>query len=221
MLVAKQILCWHQLLCQTKSHSYTIWECFPLKNKLFKKPQALSVIKRFSRSLIHELICFQSLEIKYLHDLNISSVRGEKGNMMERKPCWKLCLCLLRVWICLNKANLWFEFSIRCNWYGTRSFLGRLILYSCTKCLAHPSRWIVGLSVWILWSFCYSWGNSKFFSLSFLRFFGLIILSCIWLCKDEFCSKDDFFCIWTITLSQSLISRIVICSGKLGPYHLS
>ena len=48
------------------------------------------------------------------------------------------------------------------------------------------------LDVLILSSLCHSWGNFKFFSLSFLRYFGLII-SCIWLCKDELCSKDDFF----------------------------
>ena len=48
------------------------------------------------------------------------------------------------------------------------------------------------LGILILSSLCHSWGNFKFFSLSFLRYFGLII-SCIWLCKDELCSKDDFF----------------------------
>ena len=40
-------------------------------------------------------------------------------------------------------------------------------------------------------SLSHSW-RFKFFSLSFLRYFRLII-SCIWLCKDELCSKDDFF----------------------------
>ena len=46
---------WHQLLCQTQAHSLsdTIREVFQLKNIL-----ALTVIKRFWRSLTHILICF-------------------------------------------------------------------------------------------------------------------------------------------------------------------
>ena len=35
-------------------------------------------------------------------------------------------------------------------------FLEGLIVYSCSKCLPHPSRWIAGLSVWKLLSFCNS-----------------------------------------------------------------
>ena len=73
------------------------------------------------------------------------------------------------------------------------NFLESFIMYSCSKCLVHPFRWIDGLSDCMLLSFCHSWGNLKFFSLSFLGFFGLIV-SCIWLCKDEFCSKAEFSC---------------------------
>ena len=65
-------------------------------------------------------------------------------------------------------------------------------MYSCIKCLAYPFRWIAGLCVLILSSLSHSWGNFKFFFISFLRYFGLII-SCIWLCKDELRFKDNFF----------------------------
>ena len=44
--------------------------------------QTLSVIKRFWRSLIYKLICFQSLGIKYLHDISINSVRVGTGNKL-------------------------------------------------------------------------------------------------------------------------------------------
>ena len=101
-----------------------ITEAFQLKNIL-----ALTVIKRFWRSLTHILICFSSLRIKY-HDMNIISVRVEPPDGLAG-------LCLVS-------------------------------------------------------SLSHSWGRFKFFSLSFLSYFGLII-SCIWLCKDELCSKDDFF----------------------------
>ena len=47
----------------------------PAQNFFFQKIQALSVIKRFWRSLIHILIYFQSFGIKYIHDMNISSFR--------------------------------------------------------------------------------------------------------------------------------------------------
>ena len=85
---------WHQLLCQAQAHSDTIRESFQLKNILYL---ALSVIKRFWRSLTCILMCFWSLKIKY-HGMNIISVRVEQGNMADRKPCWEPCLCLLRAW---------------------------------------------------------------------------------------------------------------------------
>ena len=31
---------------------------------------------------------------------------------------------------------------------GSIKFLEGLIMYSCSKCLPHPSRWIAGLSIW-------------------------------------------------------------------------
>ena len=126
-------------------------------------------------------------------------------NLLEKKPCWKPCLWLDRVWVCLNKANSWLEFSIRFNWWGTRFFLEGLIMHSWSKCLAYPSRWIAWLSVSIILSFCHSCGNFTFFSLSFLKFFGLIILSCIWLCKNEFCSKDEFFHVFDYVKMNSVL----------------
>ena len=63
--------------------------------------------------------------------------------------------------------------------------------YEYNFCQGWASRWI-SWTMCLISSLSHSWGNFKFFSLSFLRYFGLII-SCIWLCKDEFCSKDDFF----------------------------
>ena len=109
------------------------------------------------------------------------------GNPVENL----VCVYLGRVWVCLNKANLWSEITIRFNWWRTRSFLESLIMYSCSKRLAHPFRWI-SWTMCLVSSLSHSRGNYKFFSLSFLRYFGLII-SCILLCKDEICSKDDFF----------------------------
>ena len=70
-------------------------------------------------------------------------------------------------------------------------------MYLCSKCLAHHSRWIAGLSVSILSFLCHSWGNFKFFSFCFLGIYFGLIISCIWLCKDEFCSKDDFFFLYS------------------------
>ena len=43
----------------------------PAQKLIFQKNQALLVIKRFYRSLIHILTYFQSLGIKYLEDMNI------------------------------------------------------------------------------------------------------------------------------------------------------
>ena len=37
---------------------------------------------------------------------------------------------IFRVWVCLNKTNPWFEFSIRFNWQGTRSFQRTLRSYT-------------------------------------------------------------------------------------------
>ena len=65
-------------------------------------------------------------------------------------------------------------------------------MYSCSKCPAHPFRWI-SWTMCLVSSLSHSWGNFKFFPISFLRCFRLII-SCIRLCKDELCSKDDFLC---------------------------
>ena len=50
-------------------------------------------------------------------------------------------------------------------------FLEGLIMYSYSKCLPLPSRWIAGLSVWKLLSFGNFWENSKIFIRSFLRYF--------------------------------------------------
>ena len=47
----------------------------PPQKFFFQKIQALSVIKRFWRSLIHILIYFQSFGIKYIHDMNINYFR--------------------------------------------------------------------------------------------------------------------------------------------------
>ena len=69
-------------------------------------------------------------------------------------------------------------------------------MYSCSKSQAHPSfRWIS----WIMCLVSYlshSWGNFKFFSLSFLRYFGLII-SFIWLISYFI---FFFFCVITVIL---------------------
>ena len=82
---------------------------------------------------------------------------------------------------------------------GQDPFLESLITYSCSKCLAHPFRWI-SWSICLVSSLSHFWGNFKFFSLSYLRYFWLIT-SRIWLCKDELCSKDDyFFCVVTFLI---------------------
>ena len=95
--------------------------------------------------------------------------------------------------------SLIFQYSIK--------FLEELVLYSCPKYLAHPSGWKAGL---MILCFCHSSENFKLLSLSLLKCFGLII--CIWLGKDEFRSADEYFYKLTCVLSQSLISRIVICN---------
>ena len=125
--------------------------------------------------------------------MNIISVRVKQGYMVDRKPCREPCLCRQ-----LGSEFVWIKLTYDLNSAldstdgGQDPFLESLIMYSCSKSQAHPSfRWIS----WIMCLVSYlshSWGNFKFFSLSFLRYFGLII-SCIWLCKDELCSKDDFF----------------------------
>ena len=88
-------------------------------------------------------------------------------------------------------------------------------MYSCSKCLSHPSRWMDGLSVSILSSLCHhSLGIFKFFSLSFMRYFGLIIScissSCTWLCNDEFCSKDYYL------YSDIYPILVIICNTSVG-----
>ena len=104
-------------------------------------------------------------------------------------------LCLLKIRVCLSKANSYFQFSILHtidrgkdlfrehldHWLvfqDSTKFLKILIIYSSLKCLAHPSGWIAEVSG-KLSSFCHSWENLKSFSLSFL-YLGLIV-SCIWL----------------------------------------
>ena len=52
------------------------------------KTQAFSVIeKKFWRSLIHILICFQSLGSKYLHDMNIRFGKVGRGNLVDWNSC--------------------------------------------------------------------------------------------------------------------------------------
>ena len=62
----------------------------PAQNFFFQKIQALSVIKRFWRSLIHILIYFQSFGIKYIHDMNISSFRVGRWNLVRGNPVQSL-----------------------------------------------------------------------------------------------------------------------------------
>ena len=81
------------------------------------------------------------------------------------------------------------------------------------KILAHPFKWI-SWTMCLVSSLSHSWGRFKFFSLSILRYFGLI-MSCIWLCKDELCSKDDFFLCSDIYPIPA-ISVILWCVGKWG-----
>ena len=68
--------------------------------------------------------------------------------------------------------------------------LESLIIYSCSKCVAKPSRWIAELIAWMLSSLCHSWGYLKLFSLSGILDWKYLVH--IWLCKDEFCTKDEF-----------------------------
>ena len=89
-----------------------------------------------------------------------------------------------------------------------RSFIESLIMYSRLKWLTHRFRWITGLSISILSSLCHSWGNFKFFSLSFLRYFGL--KSYIWLCKYEFYSKYELF------LYSDIPIPVIICNTSVG-----
>ena len=49
---------------------YIYMKRLPDQKYTFQKTQALSVIKTFWRSHTHEIICFQSLGIKYPHDMN-------------------------------------------------------------------------------------------------------------------------------------------------------
>ena len=84
-------------------------------------------------------------------------------------------------------------------------------MYSCSKCLAHPSRWMAGLSVWKFLSFCHSLEHLKFFS---LPFWGILIDNIMYrfdYVKINFVLKMLFFLILTLILFQSLISSIVIC----------
>ena len=62
----------------------------PAQKIFFQKIQALSVIKRFWRSLIHILIYFQSFGIKYIHDMNISSFRVGRWNLVRGNPVQSL-----------------------------------------------------------------------------------------------------------------------------------
>ena len=64
-------------------------------------------------------------------------------------------------------------------------------------------------------SLSHSWGNFKFFSLSFLRYFGLII-SCIWLCKDELRFKDNFFACGDIYPIPAIFVIIYTLVGNWG-----
>ena len=90
-------------------------------------------------------------------------------------------------------------------------FLEGLIMHLYSKCLPYPSRWIAGLSIWKLSNFGNSWEKFKIFS-SFL-FEVFWSKSCILSCKWILCSKDEFsFEYWHLFLSQSLLSRIVICN---------
>ena len=85
-----------------------------------------------------------------------------------------------------------------------------LIMYSYSKCLPHPSRWIAGLSVWKLLSFGNSWEKFKIFLPFFLRYFdwnhAFYYVNKFSILKMNFLSNIDTY------LSQSLISRIVICN---------
>ena len=103
----------------------------------------------------------------------IITVRVEKGNMLDRKPWREPCLCLLRVWVCLNKASLWSEFSISgFNWWRTRSFfsvLNYIFMLKMPSPHLQMDSWTMILS-----SLCHSWGNFKIFFLSILRYFVLI-----------------------------------------------
>ena len=71
-------------------------------------------------------------------------------------------------------------------------FLDGLIMYSCSKYLPQPSRWIAGLTIWKLWSFCNSWEKFKTLLLSFLRYFDWYHMHLNWLRKYKFCSKGEF-----------------------------
>ena len=98
-----------------------------------------------------------------------------------------------------------------CVYLGSESrFLESLIMCSSSKCLPHPCRMLL-LCASILSSLRHSWGNFKLFSLSLLIYFGLII-SCIWLCKDELCSKDYFFCV----CSDIYPIPVIICNNLVG-----
>ena len=72
-------------------------------------------------------------------------------------------------------------------------FLEGLIMYSCSKYLPYPSRWLAGLSIWNLLSFRNSWEKFKILFPSFLRYFDWYHMHLIWLRKYKFCSKDEFF----------------------------
>ena len=131
------------------------------------------------------------MRIKY-HDMNIISVGVEQGYMVDRKPCWEPCL--YRVWVFLNRVNLWSEFSIRSNWWRTKSFFREFNYVFMFKMPSPPLQtdyYRISWTLCLISSLSHSWQNFKFFSLSFLSYFGLII-SCILLCKEELCSKEDF-----------------------------
>ena len=75
---------WDDINCSARFKPILIlYEKPSSSKKTFQKTQALFLLKDFERSLIHIVVCFQSLGIKCLHETNISSVRVGRGNLVE------------------------------------------------------------------------------------------------------------------------------------------
>ena len=72
----------------------------PVQKKTFQNIQVLSVIKEFRERLSHSytFICFQSLGIKYLHDISFVNVGREKDMFKYMRQDfannWKLVIVL-------------------------------------------------------------------------------------------------------------------------------
>ena len=94
--------------------------------------------------------------------------------------------------------NTWKTYIKREFWAGILNYIWVDTL-SCSKCLPHPSRSIAGLSVWKLPSFLRYFDWNHVFDCNYK--FSVL--------KMNFLLNIEY---WHLFLSQSLISKVVICN---------